>query len=834
MTVQEGSNTTMKTFQSEFIENTKNILIPALQRDYVQGGHGEVINPFLDVLCSALKGEKTVDLNYIYGSDENNAFVPIDGQQRLITLWILHLYLYTQQEEDFPVKLQFNSREFADNFSEKLKTELNAILKIQNTENKEISDKIKDAQWFVSGWLKDKTVCNMLSALDCIEEKCRNWSSYNNLYYENIQFSFLNMKEKDLTDDIYVKMNGRGRPLSYFENLKSWMEEKIIFHFEDDPNFIEDWQKKIDNEWTDFFWANRDKSQPHPEEIDDEQERFFYNLLRIFWTKKDKKFLLEKEDENKTKENRELLYNVLGIDVNENLEDKIFSRISKKENFVLPLFVLEKTNLFSKEFFEWAKKALDGISEFSEQINTCSIEFDLSTGDKKKTLCNEIFFSNENRELVIMSGIIDYCIEHYSNEYDCSKCDYSKCDCIRFYEWLRFIRNVVCNINDVFNYKNLISSIEKIAQETKEKNSVLDLLKDIEPENYTGIQNEILEEEKIKACLLLKNPDKWETRIKEIENNRYFTGKIKFMFDFLGNEPDAEKFDSYASLMNELFSGEEGDYFNSEIGMNLFSRALLCFTTDYGYGYQINSNWSFLKSSKTDKNIWKNYINDNVPVGGDCTPHNNALKNLIEEIIIKHNNILSNDTLEKIISEHKSSITDWRKFFVEYGEVWKYFNQTDKYIRWTSEYNIGLVKSIQYGGSVYHAELRAYCLYLDYERENPKIEKLPNEGWKIWFYEMEKTCLVFDKTVGENKIAIDVSFDAETATSEDFYQLEIFLRDKEGENTFDHSKEYLKKYYDGELHALGYSESEQGYSISQKSKEAIKQEIEHLLNISFE
>jgi hypothetical protein len=37
----------------------------------------------------------------------------------------------------------------------------------------------------------------------------------------------------------------------------------------------------------------------------------------------------------------------------------------------------------------------------------------------------------------------------------------------------------------------------------------------------------------------------------------------------------------------------------------------------------------------------------------------------------------------------------------------------------------------------------------------------------------------------------------------------------------------------GELHALGYSESGQGYSISPKSKEGIKQEIERLLNIPF-
>jgi len=47
-----------------FIEsfNSKTILIPLLQRDYVQGGREDVIVPFLD---SLLKTNQ--DLNYIYG-----------------------------------------------------------------------------------------------------------------------------------------------------------------------------------------------------------------------------------------------------------------------------------------------------------------------------------------------------------------------------------------------------------------------------------------------------------------------------------------------------------------------------------------------------------------------------------------------------------------------------------------------------------------------------------------------------------------------------------------------------------------------------------------------
>ena len=72
-----------------FIEsfNNKTILIPRLQRDYVQGSRkSAIISPFLDSLI-----EKDCDLNYIYGYEEGGCFVPVDGQQRLTTLWLLYL-----------------------------------------------------------------------------------------------------------------------------------------------------------------------------------------------------------------------------------------------------------------------------------------------------------------------------------------------------------------------------------------------------------------------------------------------------------------------------------------------------------------------------------------------------------------------------------------------------------------------------------------------------------------------------------------------------------------------------------------------------------------------
>ena len=793
----------MSTFKEYFIDNQKHILIPALQRDYVQGERPDIIKPFIDELLFALKeSTKKVDLNYIYGSEEDSVnFVPIDGQQRLITLWLLHLYLFTKQGKKFNVKLCFYSREFANEFSMKLLDNLGSI-----PNKKSISEEIIDSSWFVNGWKYDKTVNNMLNTLEFISEACVKPNDFK--YYENITFSFLNMHSKGLTDDIYVKMNGRGRPLSYYENLKSWMDEKVTKLFIDEPEFYEDWEKKMDNEWTDFFWLNRD----HPEEIDDEQERFLYNLLRIFWIKKGKKGFVP------DKSNREFLCKLLNIKSPSKIEENIISHISDSTNFTLPLYVLDNLDLFSKEFFEWAMKAFDGLCEITQDINNERLEFDFDNSKTTKTY--KIFFTNENRQLLISSSIIDYIVY---------------CKGANLHDWLRFTRNIICNIDDVSDtdnrLKNILLTLEYIAKSCSLNPNCLTFISNIQEEQFKDIAPKALIsaliDEKEKATLISTNEKLWRKRIENLENNKYFTGQIKFIFDFLGSAPKEDKFDLYSKIMYQLFSGngKNGRYLCSNIDENVFSRALLCFTTDYSYGYKINSNWSFLKSSKTDKNIWKNYINDNEIVGTEELPHNDALKKLLDILIQNFKAEPSTENFEKIINNNKNKINDWRRFFIDYPEIWSYFNKTEKFIRRNGEYNIGLVKSIQYGGSVYHAELRSYCLYLDYKHSS--VQK----GWSYDFYEKEHTCLFFEKEVSGQTIAIDAYFKT-NGKSEDNYTLEIFLRpyDKESDTQWiSRSKNYLKDYADSEL-----IPSNRGYKLKTNcSKEQIKEKINALLKLKF-
>lgn len=89
--------------------NEQIIEIPILQRDYAQGRIGKeaLRRTFLTSLKKALDDANTtksgytpLQLDFVYGStltnkngDTNTTLQPLDGQQRLTTLWLLHWYI---------------------------------------------------------------------------------------------------------------------------------------------------------------------------------------------------------------------------------------------------------------------------------------------------------------------------------------------------------------------------------------------------------------------------------------------------------------------------------------------------------------------------------------------------------------------------------------------------------------------------------------------------------------------------------------------------------------------------------------------------------------------
>ena len=83
-------------FNSDFQMETgnvqlKKIVIPSIQRDYAQGRLDpdvtKVRERFLNALYNAVT-ETPITLDFVYGDiDENGILTPLDGQQRLTTLF---------------------------------------------------------------------------------------------------------------------------------------------------------------------------------------------------------------------------------------------------------------------------------------------------------------------------------------------------------------------------------------------------------------------------------------------------------------------------------------------------------------------------------------------------------------------------------------------------------------------------------------------------------------------------------------------------------------------------------------------------------------------------
>lgn len=117
---------------------------------------------------------------------------------------------------------------------------------------------IRDAKWFLREWEKDPTVTSLLTMLDAIanhDEINRDpKKAWEQLTSDDspITFEFLSVKEFGNSEDLYVKMNSRGKPLTSFENFKAMFGK----HLEDLDNqkLMNEYWSNIDGNWSATFW----------------------------------------------------------------------------------------------------------------------------------------------------------------------------------------------------------------------------------------------------------------------------------------------------------------------------------------------------------------------------------------------------------------------------------------------------------------------------------------------------------------------------------------------------------------------------------------------------
>lgn len=249
------------------LETINEFVVPTIQRDYAQGRNkgsdkdlcAEVRTGLIDSILTALTDNEELVLDYIYGTEIAGIFYPIDGQQRLTTLFLMHWYIGKKEnrieETDFNElkKFSYEIRDTSKEFCNSL------FLNIDIDFNKStISEQIRNSAQYHNTYNYDPTVSSMLVVLDLIHEK---FKYINELLWDrlrNIQFWCLSLEQFGLTDDLFVKMNARGKRLSRFDVFKSDFESRLEKTVSIKPGLdiaaIEKWKKEIDNSYLDCFW----------------------------------------------------------------------------------------------------------------------------------------------------------------------------------------------------------------------------------------------------------------------------------------------------------------------------------------------------------------------------------------------------------------------------------------------------------------------------------------------------------------------------------------------------------------------------------------------------
>lgn len=515
------------------------IEVPIIQRDYAQGRveENEVRDDFVDALKNYLdENTPNRDLDFVYGSLSGNKFIPLDGQQRLTTLFLLHWYISLAEnrfsdlqewlleeindensDEISVSKFSYKTRTSSEAFCNLLlNTKIDLSNLLPSDHNKEgkslkndLSKTIRDKGSYFLTWENDPTIKSMLIMLDAIHYKFKDAEVKN--YYDRlvsnekpiITFLLLNLDEFNLSDDLYIKMNSRGIPLTPFENLKAKLLQFIKLKMKFQETYIlnignidqkvplsEYFSFKIDRNWTNLLWAYS------KEEKEKTIDKKMMNFIRFCFS----------SSSSLSKNKSENIEYLLGTNVARNLAN------------------------YSEEISFNKYISLEGITEDSIRLLLNSLDC-LENADKKiKQLISDDFLFYFDDAVIfekVLSDDLTFAtrIQFYAyirflihNEGDNSKID----------DWLRVVHNLIERPLD--KASDFVSALKEIDKLISNCGNILEHLR--EDPQIDFFYKAQVKEEKLKAFLLKKK--NWINPILKMEKHPYFKGQILFIFEFSG------------------------------------------------------------------------------------------------------------------------------------------------------------------------------------------------------------------------------------------------------------------------------------------------------------
>lgn len=521
--------TFLKFLDFKFLEGTKQdveqIEVPMLQRDYAQGRKSQegIATKFLEALFQVLEGKKpTLHLDLVYGYQEGLVFKLIDGQQRVTTLWLLHFLLYRKANQLEKIKdrlshFTYHTRESSKEFCEKILEEDLSLAQPPSVVISQNEGSFGD----VGDLENDPTIKAMIHMLDLIYDRLKNKDTkelegcLNNL--EKISFSVIDMRQFKLGDDLYIKLNARGKLLSKFEKLKAFIEQADI---------DSKWLLALDNRWSDYFFEST-----KAEAFD---QRFFHFLhyANAF-------FALQTQGEDLDK----IFSTERNID-----EDNLYRFLQEEEN----LKVLSQTIDLLPKCQKLKLLTINGPGFFEAQREGRK---DQKTQEPRL----------EHKKIAYFFALLALSQVYQEECPDKSLQDYAKvCK--------HFIENHPLDSNaDLKGFFGLFQAI--IAGITNKQGFYAFLAK-----TKTHSFHRLFSLEQRKAQLIYSN-EAWEEIFNVTSDHEYLVGYVGFLLDFSqveGQQENLQNFHTYANLtieiLNKFFLEPSGGY-----PLSLFQRVLLCF-----------------------------------------------------------------------------------------------------------------------------------------------------------------------------------------------------------------------------------------------------------------
>lgn len=724
----------------QLLDECPRVEVPLIQRDYAQGRETEkeVRDHFLKALYDALvrapgDSPRPLNLDFVYGSMEGGdpgSFLPLDGQQRLTTLFLLHWYLawrdgqlsefqsivWDGRHSRFTYGVRPSSMEFFD--------ELVRYVPDTTPDKVPASRKLVENQpWFFLHWRLDPTIQSALVMLEAIHGLFRPTRNLFARLMDNqrpaITFQLLPLKHFGLTDDLYIKMNARGKPLTTFETFKARFEELLSDMYPTETRKLgngavsvaEFFERRIDTRWTDFFWTYK---SPRTHTFDDAVMNLFVALARVSLDPASPRF-----DEDTTLLRERPLGGTFSLfhergwltrDFADNLIN-LFEAWSSGGGKLAP--VLPNGRYFDEAaFFQKAIREPSAL-DYTQLVQFAAFVFYLRyhEGSGKPTSLNE---------------------------------------------WMRVVRNLAVNsdIERPEEYGRCLTGLLKLLPDS---NQILEHLSATDI-GQIGFSPQQVREEAFKAKLILTN-SAWRTRIDSAEAHGYFSGQIEFLLDFCGVFAAAERmpvtewevaeheqlqtaFDRYLKKAQITFTSS-GLAPTKPTAHYLWKRALL---TLGNYLVSTGRNYSFLTDPPSNRDSWKRFLR------GGRNGKREHLKVLWDRIDV---NAEIEPQLNQMITS-ASSLEPWRAAIVKHPEIIAYCGQQE--IRWENNSDeIYLLHKTQMNGA--HAELYSYVLFLELDKGGAQHNLAPLSLQPYQFVSMTETephvLLAFDRSGHRVSFAIE-------------------------------------------------------------------------------